>query len=182
MRILVLRLAVVSSLLGSLLIPTGSTAQSPDPWQSIRFLQGAWEGTSEGEPGIGTVERSYTFVLEDRFIHERNVSTYPPRPEHPSGEAHEHWSFFSHDRQRDVLVLRQFHEEGFVNQFAMTRSESTPTRLVFDSESLENLGTWRARETYDLISNDEFVETFELGRPGEPLHVYSRNHFKRVGR
>jgi hypothetical protein len=44
------------------------------------------------------------------------------------------------------------------------------------------VGQWRARETYDLISSDEFIETFEIGAPGKPLHVYSRNHFKRVGR
>ena len=99
-----------------------------------------------------------------------------------SGEVHEHWSFFSHDRKRDVLVLRQFHQEGFVIQLAMTKSESTAKRLVFDSEILENAGTWRARETYDLISNDEFIETFEMGAPGKPLHVYSTTHLKRVDR
>jgi hypothetical protein len=173
---------LVLSLAATFLIPSVSIAQDADPWLSIRFLQGTWQGTSEGEPGKGTVERTYAFVLEDRFLHERNVSTYPPRPGHTSGEAHEHWSFFSHDRTRDVLVLRQFHQEGFVNQFVLLKSMSTPTRLVFDSESLENVGQWRARETYDLISSDEFIETFEIGAPGKPLHVYSRNHFKRVGR
>jgi hypothetical protein len=175
-------LGAAGVVLGISIIPSTSRAQTPDPWQSIRFLEGTWQGVSEGEPGKGTVARSYTFVLENRFIHERNVSTYPPQPANPSGEVHEHWSFFSHDRQRDVLVLRQLHQEGFVNEFVMTKSASTPSRLVFDSESLENLGTWRARETYELISSDEFVETFEIGRPGEPLHVYSRNHFKRVAR
>ena len=161
---------------------SASSAPPTDPWEPIRFLQGAWQGAAEGEPGKGTVKRSYTFVLKDRFIQERNISTYPPQPDNKSGEVHEHWSFFSHDRKRDVLVLRQFHQEGFVNQFVMTKSASTAKQLIFDSESLENLGTWRARETYDLISNDEFIETFELGAPGKPLQVYSKTHFKRVAR
>jgi hypothetical protein len=163
---------------------TAASAWRPqaDPWEPIRFLQGTWQGAAEGEPGKGTVERSYTFVLKDRFIQERNISTYPPQSANPAGEVHEHWSFFSHDRKRDALVLRQFHQEGFVNQFVMTKSASTAKRLIFDSESLENLGTWRARETYDLISKDEFIETFEMGAPGKPLHVYSKTHFKRVAR
>lgn len=63
---------------------------------------------------------------------------------------------------------------------SMTRSLSSATKLVFDSESMENVGTWHARETYDIISKDEFIETFEMGRPGQPLHLYSRNHFRRV--
>jgi hypothetical protein len=156
------------------------TQGTADPWQPIRFLEGTWIGTSEGEPGKGTVERMYTFVLKSRFLQERNVSTYPAQAANASGEVHEHWTFFSYDRKRAVLVMRQFHQEGFVNQLALTKSASTDKKLVFDSESLENLGNWRARETYEIISNDEFIETFEIGQPGQPLHVYSRNHFKRA--
>ena len=171
------RLLVVGELLT---VPMPATSQETDPWQAIRFFQGTWQGTSEGIPGRGTVDRSYAFVLEDRFIQERNISTYPPQPANTAGEVHEHWSFFSRDRTRDVLVLRQFHQEGFVNQFALNRSASSATKQVFDSESFENFGGWRGRETYEIISNDEFIETFELGRPDQPLEVYSKNHFKRV--
>jgi hypothetical protein len=168
--------------LAGLLLFTASavSAQTTDRWQSIRFFLGTWQGAAEGEPGKGTVERSYTLVLKDRFIQERNVSSYQPKPGSKDGEVHEHWSYFSHDRKRDVLVLRQFHQEGFVVQFAMTKSASSTKQLVFDSEAMENVGTWRARETYDVISNDEFIETFEMGAPGKPLHVYSKTHFKRI--
>jgi hypothetical protein len=79
--------------------------------------------------------------------------------------------------------LRQFHQEGFVNQYTQNPAESGPEKLVFDSERFENVdNSWRARETYDIRSADEFIETFELGQPGKELQVYSRNHFKRVKR
>jgi hypothetical protein len=153
----------------------------PDPWQPVRFLAGDWEGTATGESGNGTVRRSYAFVLADRYLHEKNISTYPPQEKNKTGEVHEHWSLISYDRARQALVMRQFHQEGFVNQYVLNKAESTPGRLIFDSERFENFDNqWRARETLDVRSADEFVETFELGPPGKPLQVYSRNHFRRA--
>lgn len=163
--------------------PVSSLQSKPDPWEPIRFLAGAWEGRAEGQAGTGSVRRTYAFVLADRYLHEKNVSTYPPQEANKTGEVHEHWSFFSHDRKRTTIVLRQFHQEGFVNQFTLSAAESGPGKLVFDSERFENLDdAWRARETYDIRSADEFIETFELGQPGKELQVYGRNHFKRVKR
>ncbi len=155
----------------------------PDVWKPIRFLLGEWDGKVEGQAGNGTVRRSYSFVLKDRFIHEENVSTYPPQEANKAGEVHEHWSFFSCDRSRKSLVLRQFHQEGFINQYVLSATESGPGKLVFTSESFENFDNrWRARETYQIRSPDEFVETFELGAPGKPLEVYSRSTFTRAKR
>jgi len=153
----------------------------PDPWLPIRIFVGEWEGTAEGRAGSGTVRRSYGFVLQDRFLYEKNISTYPPQEKNKAGEVHEHWSFFSHDRKRALLVLRQFHQEGFVNWYVMNKEATKPDKLVFDSEGFENFSNrWRARETYDILSNNEFVETFELAAPGKSFETYSRNHFKRV--
>jgi len=165
--------------------PIGSSARQaePDPWAPVRFLIGEWQGVAKGESGEGTVQRSYSFVIEGRYILEKNVSTYPPQAANKSGEVHEHWSIISYDRGRGALVLRQFHQEGFVNQYLLNRAASGPTRLVFDSERFENFdNSWKARETYEVRSADDFVETFELGAPGKDLTVYSRTTFKRVGR
>jgi hypothetical protein len=151
-----------------------------DRWQPLRFLAGAWEGESDGQPGKGTVKRSYRFVLNDRFLHEQNVSTYPVQPKNPKGEIHEHWSFFSYDRARQTLILRQFHVEGFVLQYVMSRP-SEPGRLVFETEALEGVPAgWKARETYEVISQDEFVETFELARAAGAYEVYGKSRFKRA--
>jgi hypothetical protein len=162
--------------------PTGGALQS-DPWQRVRFLLGRWTGTVQGESGNGTVSRSYEFTLSGRFIEERNVSTYPAQQRNRKGEVHEHRSFISYDRRRQKLVLRQFHQEGFVNTYAFNAAESAGNVLVFDSESFENLDAgYRARETYEVYSNDEFIETFEVAEPGKPLDLYSRTRFTRVGR
>src|SRR5262245_5379406 len=104
-------------------------APKPDPWAPVRFLVGHWEGTAAGQPGNGTVVRSYEFVLKDRFIHERNTSTYPPQEKNPRGEIHDHWGFISYDRGRKTLVLRQFHQEGFVNQFVLNAAASSENKL-----------------------------------------------------
>jgi hypothetical protein len=154
---------------------------APDPWSPVRFMAGEWAGESDGQPGKGTVRRSYRFVLGGRFLHEQNVSSYPPQPKNEKGELHEHWSMFSHDRGRGALVLRQFHQEGFVNQYVM-RPRASAGPIVFESEALENVPSdWKARESYEAVSPDEFVETFELAVGSGPYEVYSRTRFKRVG-
>ena len=160
-----------------------SEGLKPDPWQPVRFLVGRWNGTVQGEAGNGTVVRSYEFTLSNHFIEERNVSTYPAQEKNRKGEVHEHRSFISYDKLRKKLVLRQFHQEGFVNTYVLNAAESTPTVLVFDSESFENLDSaFKARETYEVYSSDEFVETFEVAEPGKALDLYSRTRFTRVGR
>ena len=154
-----------------------------DPWQPVRFLIGRWTGTVQGEAGNGTVTRSYELTLGGQFIEERNVSTYPAQQKNRKGEVHEHRSFISYDRRRQRLVLRQFHQEGFVNTYVLNATESTGNLLVFDSESFENLDSaYTARETYEIYSNDEFVETFEVAEPGKSLDLYSRTRFTRIGR
>jgi hypothetical protein len=156
------------------------TAPVADPWAPVRFLVGEWTGDSEGEPGKGTVTRTYRLVLHDKFIREENVSTYPPQPKNEKGEVHEHWSFFSYDRARHTLVLRQFHQEGFVNQYVLQPREAGGA-LVFESEALENVPAgWKARESYRVVSPDEFVETFEIAPDGRTFSVYSQARFRRA--
>lgn len=157
-------------------------AQTPasDPWTHLRYLEGAWEGRATGQVGEGVVERTYEWVLNRRFIHVRHKSTYAPQERNPRGQVHEDWGFISYDRRRQIHVLRQFHVESFVNQYALDPAQSDSTKLVFVSEHLENVGQgWRARETYQKISNDEFVELFELAAPGKDFELYTRNHFRR---
>ena len=169
-------------LLGGL-VPVAA-AQAPaapaDPFARVAVLIGRWEGTSEGQPGKGVVRREYARALDDRFIRVRNRSEYPAQAKNPKGEVHEDEGFISVDRARKALVFRQFHVEGFVNQYAES-PESTPSRLVFVSEAIENIPAgWRARETYVFTGPDAFEETFELSEPGKPFEVYSHTTLRRA--
>jgi hypothetical protein len=151
-----------------------------DPFAPIAFMVGRWEGASDGKPGKATVRREYTRVLNGRFIHVRNRSEYPVQDRNPKGEIHEDEGFFSFDRARKRIVLRQFHVEGFVNQYVQD-DESAAPKLVFTTESIENIPAgWRARETYVVHGPDEFEEIFELAEPGKPFDLYSRARLKRV--
>lgn len=81
------------------------------------------------------------------------------------------------DRARKRLVLRQFHVEGFFNQYV----QETDGGLVFVSEALENIPAgYKARETYTRLDADRFEEIFEIAEPGKPFAVYSRTTFTRV--
>ena len=159
----------------------GTAEQGTDQWLPLRRFIGEWTGTASGEAGDGTVTRKYTFVMNGRFVHETNTSRYPPQERNKSGEVHEHWGIFSYDKARKVLVLRQFHIEGFVNTYRQAGSTEGRAPLVFESEVFENFSnSWKARERYEFLSDDEFIETFELAAPGKSFQVYNRNHFKRV--
>jgi len=146
----------------------------------VAFLIGRWEGTTEGQPGRGTVQREYARVLNGRFIRVRNRSESQPQPKNPKGEIHEDEGFISFDRARKALVFRQFHTEGFVNHYVETVDSATGT-IVFTSEGIENITPgWRARETYTAHGSDAFEKVFELAEAGKPFEIYSHAQFKRV--
>jgi hypothetical protein len=173
---------IMMSVVGLVLVSAISRGQSgaADPFERVAALIGSWEGTVEGQPGKGTVRRQYTRALKDRFIRITNRSEYPPQDKNRKGELHEDEGFLSFDRGRKALVLRQFHVEGFVNQFREDPA-STPERLIFTSEAIENIPAgFRARETYVLQGRDSFEEIFELAEPGKDFETYSRSRFVRV--
>ncbi len=158
----------------------GQMTKQDSVWLPLKSLIGKWTGESEGQPGKGKYERSYELVLNKKFIEVKNKSTYPPSANKPKGEIHEDHGFISYDRSRKTFVLRQFHTEGFVNQYKTDSISPDGKTIVFISESIENIPSgFRARETYQIINNDEFTETFELAEPGKEFEVYSKAVLKR---
>lgn len=172
--------AVVIWLLTATLAPAQSPSDRSDSFGPLAFLVGKWEGTSDGRPGAGTVRREYERVLGDRFIRVRNRSDYPAQERNPKGEVHEDEGYLSYDRGRKRLVLRQFHVEGFVNQYV--QDDVSPSgRVSFTTEAIENIPAgWRARETYVIQGPDAFEEIFELAEAGKPFEMYSRSRLRRV--
>jgi hypothetical protein len=171
-------------MVGSTLLASGvqnnASAPAPDRLAPVATLIGRWVGTTEGRPGKGTVEREYVRLLGTRFIQVRNRSSYAPQEKNPKGEVHEDMGVFSFDTGRKTIVFRQFHIEGFVSQYVLDR-ESTATRVVLTTESIENIPPgWRARETYTVSGPNEVEEVFELAEPNKPFELYSRTRLTRA--
>ncbi len=157
-----------------IVVPEAAPALDQRLTPLARFV-GDWRGTAEGEPGIGTVTRTCTPILGGKFIEERNDSRYA------SGEVHHHLGLWSFDRNRGRFVFRQFHQEGFVNQFVAVTSDFVEGRLVVESESIENIPPgFRARESYLFDGADAFDEVFEIAEPRADYQRYSHNRFTRT--
>jgi uncharacterized damage-inducible protein DinB len=151
-------------------------AQQPqDPrWERLRGLIGRWEGTAEGKSGTGRTVREYRLELDGRAIAGTNTVVYPK-------EKHEDRSWFTYDRNRKEIALRQFHGEGFVNEYR-TGGTAAGEAIQFTSYAIDNIGEgWRARETYTFRGPDEVVEVFELAAPGKEFETYSRTTLRRAG-
>ncbi len=144
-------------------------------WEPLQPFVGTWKGEGGGEPGQGTYERSYQFVMANNFIEIHNKSTYAPTAGKPNGEVHEDLGYFSYDKGRKKFVLRQFHIEGFVNQYVLDSIAPDGKTLVFVTEAIENIPKgWTAKESYKIISESEIEEVFELAPPGQEFFVYSK--------
>jgi hypothetical protein len=157
----------------SLLI--AQTVRMDSTWLPLSYFVGNWKGTGEAGGMKGAYERSYQSVFNGRFIEARNKSVFSPTEKNPRGEVHEDLGYFSYDKNRKLFILRQFHVEGFVNQYRLDTISSNGKTIVFATESIENIPLgWKAKETYQLISTNEFIETFELAEPGKAFEVYSK--------
>jgi hypothetical protein len=137
-----MRIGKLYVLIALVFLSSTAVAQKPtggDPFERIAaFLIGRCEGTTEGQPGTGTVQREYMRVLNGRFIRIRNRREYPAQPKNPKGEIHEDEGFISFDRAPKALVFWQFHTEGFVNQYVEIVDSATGS-IVFTSEAIENI-------------------------------------------
>lgn len=177
-------LAVGASLVGACFSAEPAMAQGPAlhaRLQPLARFVGRWKGAGQGDPGTSIVERSYVPILAGRFIEIRHRSTYPPQEKNPRGEVHDDVGYLSHDNTRKLFVLRQFHIEGFFNQYAATTADFAGDKLVFVSEALENIpASMKARETYIFGGPDAFEEIFEIAEDGVKFAVYSHNKFTRA--
>jgi hypothetical protein len=162
-------------------VTTANAGVQSDPWASLREFDGKWEGTARGEPGKGVSSREYRFELNGRFLSARNKSVYEPKSPAEKPEVHEDLAMFSYDRALKKVVLRQFHGEGFVNEYTLDSVSSDGKLLEFVTVRIENIAPgWRAKESYRFVSPGELMETFSLAAPGKDFVVYSETRLKRV--
>jgi hypothetical protein len=150
-------------------------------WTPFNFFIGKWQGSGQGQPGDSRVERKYEFVLNEKFLFVQSKSVYEPQEKNPSGEIHEDWGVISYDRARETYVFRQFHIEGFVNQYLLDQVAEDGQTISFVTEAIENIPPgWRAKESYQIHGPDEFIEVFELAAPDKDFRIYTENRFQRV--
>jgi hypothetical protein len=152
--------------------------QEEDIWAPLRPLVGEWEGT--GAAGKSQVEAKYTFVLKETFVEAWHRAVFVPDEKNPEGEVHEDRGFMSYDHHRKTIVYRQFHIEGFVNQYVLDSLSSDGTTFIFVSEAIENApaGT-RAREVFSFVTSDQLQTEFHVAWPDQDFQCYSRNELKR---
>jgi hypothetical protein len=151
--------------------------KSDSLWLPLRSLIGKWAGTGQAPEGKGNYERTYQFVLNNKFIEVRSKSVYAPSQEKPKGYVHEDVGMISYDKSRKTFILRQFHGEGFVNEYVLESVSADGKTIVFVTESIENIPKgWRARETY-RISDQAFTENFDLAEPGKDFTPYTNASF-----
>jgi hypothetical protein len=155
--------------------------ETEDVWSAFRYFLGKWEGVGTGKPGISNSERSYELILNDQFIRVWNRSVNLPQEKNPEGEVHEEIGFFSYDKTRRKFVFREFHVEGYINQYLVESWDRENRKLVMTTEAIENISPgWNARTTYEILKEDEFREKFGLSRPGKGWACYITIDFKRV--
>ncbi|HSA97056.1 MAG TPA: hypothetical protein VLJ16_13460 [Acidobacteriota bacterium] len=184
MRRLCANWIVVLILSASAAAAPGRPAQEPAPaddlWAPFRYFVGNWMGQGEGAPGMGRGVQTFEFILRGTFLHVRNKAVFDPQDKNPKGETHEDWGIFSFDKARKVFVLRQFHVEGFVNEYVLQDQASDPKLFVFVSEAIENIPAgFKARLTYRIVDSETFEQTFDLAPPGQEFTCYSKGLMKR---
>ncbi len=151
-----------------------------DLWEPFRYFLGTWTGTGRGEPGISSTTRTFSLILAGRFVEVKGRSVYEPQEGNPSGEIHEDLGLISYDKARSRYVLREFHVEGFVNQYVLEPPAPGHQNLLFVTEAIENIPPgWKARKTWEILSQDNFHETFDLAGPGESWSCYVTNDLHR---
>lgn len=171
----ILKKTIIFIILLSPVICFGQTTKQDSLWKPFQSFIGQWSGKGGGEPGEGTYQRSYQFLFNKKYIEVKNKSVYPPSANNPDGEVHEDIGYISFDKLRNTFILRQFHSEGFVNQYKLDSISADGKSIVFVSEAIENIKPgWRAKESYQIMGAKEISETFELAAPQKEFEVYSK--------
>ena len=146
-------------------------------WKTFNQLEGKWQGSGSGfSGGTSVIHSEFNFVMDGLFMEIKNHSEFAPSEENQKGDIHDDWGIISFDKTREKFVFRQFHSEGFYNQYILNDTLSNPKFLVFETEFIENFvdgGT--ARFTIILISENKIETVFDVGFPGREMTCYGKN-------
>ena len=154
--------------------------EKKDIWQPFKFFSGSWKGHETGKAGIGKGERTYEFIMNGKYLHCKNKSVFDPQEKNSKGEVHEDWTFLSYDKIRGKIVLREFHIETFVNQYALDSLSTDFKTMIFVTENIENLPLgFKARLSFFIKNENEFTEKFEIAAPEKEFKPLIENYWTR---
>jgi len=164
----------------ALLLSTAIAQAQSDPWAAVRVFEGRWEGVVTGKPGKQLSQREYHFEYNGKFLSQRDDSVYQPQSASDKSGSRGDFGVFSYDAIQKKIVWRQFHSEGFVNEYTLDSVSPDGKAFEFVTYRIENFPGGRAKKSYRVISPDELEETFYLAPPGKEFEVYTVAKLKRV--
>jgi len=158
-----------------------ATVAQSDPWAPVRVLNGKWEGSVNGKPGKQSTSREYQFVSNGTFLWQHDHSVFEAKSADSAPKVREDFGYLSYDKFLNKIVWRQFHSEGFVNEYRLESASPDRNSFEFVTIRIENLPPgWRAKKSYRVLSADDIEETFSLAEPDKDFEVYTVAHLKRV--
>jgi hypothetical protein len=170
-----MKLVVPLLILSWLSVPAAADGPA---WDALEALAGTWTGEGAGMGGVSEVTHEYERVL-GHFVQMRTHSAFESADGTTDAEVHEDLGYFSFDTDRELVVLRQFLSEGYVNTYALT--EYTDDRLVFETESTESAGGMQARVVMRFDGPDAYTMELHLAAPGRDWFVCRTLDMKRAG-
>lgn len=152
-----------------------------NPLEKFNLLIGKWEGAGAGfSSSKSTIKSEFNWMMNNTFIVVKNRSEFEPTPQQPKGEIHEDYGIISFDKARKLYVFRQFHIEGFVNQYVLNDSLSNESTLIFESEIIENfVPGGKAKFTVNIKNESEIETVFDVGFPGGEMSCFGQNQLKK---
>jgi hypothetical protein len=156
------------------------TETKQDIWEPFKFFVGTWDGEGEGKSGVSTVSKEFEFVLGGKYLRMITKSNFEPQEKNPKGEIHEDFGYISYDRSRKKFVFRQFHIEGFINQYIFDGISEDGKTIRWVSEEMENAPpSWKVELIYTIKDDNTIEESFNLGMPDRDFECYNLNRLKR---
>lgn len=165
-------------LLISIIIISNELAGQNYKWEKVNFLIGNWVGNGTGV-GIKSSEisASYNYCLNDHFIEVNHHAERKTTNKKQTLEVRDDWGMISIDSQREgTIIYRQFSGNGSYVKYFLNDSLSTPDKLVFDSELIENYKiNGKLRFTIKKVSEMEIITYFDIKLPDKEYVCYEQN-------
>ena len=159
----------------SMILSVSSFAQE-NVFEKFDFLIGKWKGTGAGfGNNKSVIHAEYNLIMGGKYIEIKHDSKFEPTETRPEGEHHVDWGIISYDKDRQKIVLRQFHVEGFVNQYILKEPLSNGSTFIFETEAIENLVGGKARWTIKKTGEDEIETIFDVSFPGRDFVCFGTN-------